>query len=109
MTIREQEMFDAHDWKATVERGSIRIRVPLGVDDAGLPTSTSKEIPLVRAQQLALELAAAVSTRNGAVWEADRLADYVRAFYEANPPMPESIMIARRDYLLARGISPVKP
>lgn len=34
---------------------------------------------------------------------ADRLADYVRMYHEANPPMPDAIEIAWRDYQAERN------
>lgn len=37
------------------------------------------------------------------IFLANRLADYVRMFYEANPPMPEAVAVAWRD------IEPAKP
>lgn len=40
------------------------------------------------------------------VWLADRLADYVRMHFEANPPMPETIAVPWRDYQQARGRTP---
>lgn len=34
-------------------------------------------------------------------WGARRLADYVRAHFDANPPMPDTISIALRDFATA--------
>jgi len=39
-------------------------------------------------------------------WLGNRLADNLRAFYEANPPIPSGIEIALRDYQDARDESP---